>query len=136
VNSATKITAVVESGSSGSLTVTNKNGTGTFSGFNYTTNAVDPKGMVSRQAIADEEAVLLRHAVNIYPNPVDGQLYVQFPARFGEQVVTVYAVTGQRLLEAKLSSGEAIDVSRLNPGMYMLMVDPQKERVILRFVKQ
>ncbi len=74
--------------------------------------------------VAVEELASAAGSFDMYPNPVADQLVLD--ARFGaaeKARFNVYDMLGHLLLEGALASGaNRIDVSALNPGMYVLSV--------------
>ena len=64
-----------------------------------------------------------------YPNPVGGTLFVGGDM----ETVCIYSLTGQLLLE---SSYDAIDVTSLAPGLYIVCVRHQGNQIIKKIIKQ
>ena len=58
-----------------------------------------------------------------YPNPVyNGKLSIS-SATNGEKKITVFSVTGQKVLEAKTNNNAEINVSKLTKGTYVLKIN-------------
>jgi uncharacterized repeat protein (TIGR01451 family) len=55
--------------------------------------------------------------VEMYPNPSNGQLTIQ-GMEVGE--VLIYSITGQKMLEQHYTSGQVLDLSKLDDGMYVV----------------
>jgi hypothetical protein len=74
------------------------------------------------------------HELHVWPNPVHDQLNVIASEVY---VLTVYNVTGQRLLYITILPGEQhIDLSGLSAGFYTFKFSGAERHVILRFVKE
>jgi photosystem II stability/assembly factor-like uncharacterized protein len=63
----------------------------------------------------DEQAA---SSLNVYPNPMIDRLFIKCEE---ESNVTIFSVTGEKLYDKKLVS-EAIDVSHLEPGLYLIQI--------------
>ena len=60
--------------------------------------------------------------LNIYPNPVnDGKIYVTTPSNNEKQVV-VYDMTGKQVVNTNVYNNQAISVSTLKSGVYLIKV--------------
>jgi len=55
--------------------------------------------------------------VELYPNPSNGQLTIQ-GMEVGE--VLIYSITGQKMLQQQYTSGQVLDLSKLDAGMYVV----------------
>ena len=75
-------------------------------------------------------------AISIYPNPTNGILNFNFA---GEQVQTIKLVdiTGKTVLEkTNVSHSETIDISNLANGLYLVVVQTDKENISSKILKQ
>lgn len=59
--------------------------------------------------------------VTIYPNPSSGVINLSFAENTGCQLVEIYAIDG-RLLKSQGSDFERVDISGLEPGIYIIKV--------------
>jgi hypothetical protein len=67
----------------------------------------------------------------IYPNPAKDLLYVNIPgAENTEYPVTIFDLSGQQIINGKLSNGKSINISSLSPGIYILKVGNWSERFV------
>ena len=73
---------------------------------------------------------------NIYPNPVNDQLYIRFPESSSKALLSVYDQSGRMILQQAHQSGTALDVSGLPEGIYQLSVQDGVKRMVTSFVKQ
>lgn len=72
--------------------------------------------------------------VTVYPNPTTDALYLDLPQETIEEVM-VYNMLGQRVLKPKTS--QSIDVSMLKPGVYLLKLKDQDQRIRThKFIKR
>ena len=87
----------------------------------------------------DEEAVALESAVNVYPNPFNGNTNLTFTAsEAGNATVVVYNLVGERVINMNLGSVSAgtqtvqLDFTSMNAGIYLLSVTAAGETSTLR----
>ena len=67
-----------------------------------------------------ENPVATDNLVRIYPNPVTAILNIEVPGNtLNIENIEIYSLTGQKIMESKL---KMIDVSALNPGIYLVSV--------------
>jgi len=57
---------------------------------------------------------------SIYPNPTTSQFSVS--GLSDSEILTVYSLTGVKLLSQEVSNGEPVDISKLKSGLYMVKV--------------
>jgi uncharacterized repeat protein (TIGR01451 family) len=55
--------------------------------------------------------------VELYPNPSNGQLTIK---GMEEGEILIYSITGQKMLEQHYTSGQVLDLSKLDAGMYVV----------------
>ena len=59
--------------------------------------------------------------MNVFPNPVDNELYVTFPDDFSINYMTIYDMVGREVYKMKdYKSNTPINVSAIKSGMYVL----------------
>lgn len=71
-------------------------------------------GVKPQQAVAEKKNLML------YPNPADLSLTLQLETRSKSMEIIVYDLMGKLVLEKSLHETNTLDVSSLNPGMYIL----------------
>jgi hypothetical protein len=71
-------------------------------------------GVKPQQAVAEKKNLML------YPNPADLSLTLQLETRSKLIEIIVYDLMGKLVLEKSLHETNTLDVSSLNPGMYIL----------------
>lgn len=69
----------------------------------------------------------------LYPNPVRDYLNVTVPR--GMQAMRVYTTNGVEVSNIRVMS-DGIDVSRLNAGVYTIMIETEKGVIIEKFIKK
>ena len=75
--------------------------------------------------------------VLVFPNPVQSQLHIVSPLRYARNDVRVFDLMGRVLIEQKLGSQETtIDVSDLDPGIYLLSLTLDRGVVNRIFLKR
>lgn len=57
--------------------------------------------------------------VELYPNPSNGQLTIN---GMEEGEVVIYSITGQKMIQQQYTSGQVLDLSKLDAGMYVVYV--------------
>ena len=67
-------------------------------------------------------------SVSIYPNQTDGILYVE--TRHGTSLQTPYRISvsnvlGQQLMETTADGNAILDMSRFEPGMYLIRIETE-----------
>lgn len=71
---------------------------------------------------------------NIYPNPVNDVLFVEMSENIEE--VSIYTITGVMVYNETVLSGNSIDVSELEGGIYIIKVRTENNEIVNRFVKK
>ena len=87
------------------------------------------------------ETDLFNKELNLYPNPTTSKLNVGYSLNSNADVnITIYDLSG-RIVDFKLTFGvvgenrEAVDVSELQPGIYILELSAnQRDKIISRFI--
>ena len=97
--------------------------------FNSSGFDLDAVGVINDLAHYD---VVSHNSINmlVYPNPVQDVLKVKAKSISS---VTVYSLTGQRILE---SESDNIDVSWLQPGIYFARIAAEGNIIVNKFVKK
>jgi len=73
----------------------------------------------------------------IYPNPAGEQLFVEYSSLGGNVLIEIYDVQGQLLQKIKTEQvKQAIGISGLAPGLYIVKVSDGKNMHTQRFIKQ
>ena len=71
--------------------------------------------------------------VSIYPNPVDGNFVsIQSPTN-GLKEIQVFDILGKRVINTTLSS-DSLDISELNPGVYMVKVTVENQSKVSKLI--
>ena len=76
--------------------------------------------------------------INIYPNPVSSKLFVNYFDCNRGFLTTIYSVSGTQIIKNKqiIYSSNAIDVSCLKPGVYILVLESDNLKKYFRFIKK
>jgi hypothetical protein len=79
----------------------------------------------------------LQQAVVVFPNPVHDHLNLNFEQVEGEVRIEIFNSQGhsQLIQTGTFSSGEAIDVATLSPGMYFLLLQVNEFSFRSKFMK-
>ena len=73
--------------------------------------------------------------VIIYPNPVKDVINIDTPVDLTNRVATVFDITGKRILNKKLTDN-ALDVSNLASGTYVLRIESLGKSISRKFIKE
>ncbi|WP_412560299.1 S8 family serine peptidase [Winogradskyella sp. MIT101101] len=74
--------------------------------------------------------------INIYPNPVKDNLYVELPTQLVNSEVSIYNQLGQKVLQTVLNTNsEAINVESLEAGFYVLKLSSETNFRTFKFVR-
>jgi hypothetical protein len=134
-------------GSEPTTTVTNNSGTGTFATFGSVflrNNSTTPKveidevrvGITWAEVTPTGTASVNQNAISglsVYPNPVkNGVFYINTDAN-AERTVTIFDVLGKQVLNTTTSQN-AINVSSLNAGVYMVQVTEEGKTATRKLV--
>lgn len=75
-------------------------------------------------------------AAKVYPNPAVGQLFVELKDK-GAQQIRIMDLSGRTVLSRRVAQAtEVLDISALQPGIYMLQIDGTGRSATSRFVKK
>ena len=79
----------------------------------------------------------LRPEFTMYPNPVADELYIQFPEDDINAELNFYNQLGQRILNTNVTSTfNAVDVSFMAPGLFILELNFEGTTKTYKFIKQ
>ena len=98
----------------------------------------DCNGLVDDNCIDSVEENAANWEVQLYPNPVQEQLYITVVGATGAVNYTVYDAIGKIVFSAKLNSASTIntiDCSILSQGSYTLMLNNNETQVHKKFIK-
>lgn len=105
----------------------------------YRLKQVDLDGKTAYSQVLTVKAAGVRAAVQVYPNPARGQVYVQAEQLAGTARYEVVQMGGQTVAQGTLQLGAQpakLDLSRLAPGQYMLRISldgtSYTDRVVLQ----
>lgn len=129
VNSATSISAVVGAGASGNVSVTTPGGTGTLSGFTYTTvTSTGGSGSVNSPELT------------VSPNPASGDIFLKHPTSPAfHATIQIFDALGRPVIEStpvRNASLTQLNVSRLNSGVYFIRWTAGNRILTRIFMKQ
>jgi len=69
-----------------------------------------------------------RQNLQIYPNPVKDELFIQSETDINK--IEIYDIAGKQMLTGNLSSGKSINVSVLPAGVYVLKIGDYREKFV------
>lgn len=100
-------------------------------GVNYDQGTIF-KFLLSALSVADNNNNL---DVLVYPNPVKNILNIQNPENLSFDKITITDLTGKKVLEQKTISN-AVNVEKLQSGMYLLQITSEGKNSVTKFIKQ
>jgi hypothetical protein len=70
--------------------------------------------------------------MNFYPNPSGNKVFVEIqdPVEF-----SIYSAAGNKVLELQLNSSQSVDISVLEPGLYILEAANKESRYMKKFIR-
>ena len=103
---------------------------------NFPTEISEPSeaACVTTGTLSVEE---LSHVFNIYPNPVQSELYIATELQVEE--ISIYDIYGRQALcqqANESTSQQVIDVSDLGTGIYFVKISTDNGEIVKRFVKK
>jgi hypothetical protein len=69
----------------------------------------------------------------VYPNPANDVLHVRVLKGSGKLRYKIYSITGVKVLEGSLENSEKINISTLQPGIYVMDAGGQKVKFVKEF---
>jgi hypothetical protein len=92
-------------------------------------------GLGTTQGSTDIGETINDKSVNIYPNPVDIDLFIERPWTT-INVLEILDLSGKIVLRETNFSANSINVSTLNPGFYVLRLIHNDQVIVRRFIKK
>ena len=119
------ITAIVDSGATGNVSVVTPNGTALLNGFTYTTNTGIAK--------------FASQSFSIFPNPVSAEIVIESNKSLNESRFELMDVNGKVLINTTCNTPTnrlIMDVKSLSPAMYFLRITSQGQSNTVKIIKQ
>lgn len=85
--------------------------------------------------ISTQEAFDISSSVLIYPNPVKNKLYINSEKKI-RLIIKVFNLQGNLIISSDINSGETIDFSKLQPGIYNLLIDSSQCQIRKKIIKE
>lgn len=83
---------------------------------------------VNGQTLSIDEVTAEETDISVYPNPVDnGKLNIKSSVEIDQ--VSIYDLSGKKVLEQSFNENEFIDVDRLNSGAYILSLQSNNQKI-------
>jgi hypothetical protein len=125
VVSSSVITATVDSGATGNVSVITPNGTALLSGFTYFNNT----------GVAE----YLTQSYSIFPNPVSSEMIIESDKTLNNSRFELMDLNGKVLMSATCNTPTnrlSIDVKTLSPALYLLRITSQEQTSTVKVIKQ
>ncbi|TZF82063.1 T9SS type A sorting domain-containing protein [Pedobacter sp. BS3] len=108
--------------------------------YYYRLKMVDADGSVEySNAVPVKYNLSAAAQLTVYPNPASGKLTVSHAAATAGSVLKVISLKGATVLKAAVESGtseSALDITALNPGMYLVRFENNGEKSSVKFYKK
>ncbi|WP_223032392.1 FG-GAP-like repeat-containing protein [Hanstruepera marina] len=89
--------------------------------------------IIEGQSLSVEDEALVN--LVIHPNPVGDILYFETPINLNNRIATVFDINGRKVLNKKLEEN-ALNVSKLQTGIYMLRLEYQGKTITRKLIKE
>lgn len=125
VVSSSVITAIVDTGATGNVSVVTPNGTAFLSGFTYINNT----------GVAE----YLNQSYSIFPNPVSSEIIIESDKTLNNASFELMDINGKVLINTTCNTSTnrlSIDVKTLSAAMYLLRITSQGQTSTVKVVKQ
>jgi hypothetical protein len=107
---------------------------------------VSAKNVVGESAFSNESTLLLTSTpsvednskINIYPNPVIGNLMINFNSEFNKDVeIQLLNSSGQKVFSARTSGSEyLLDMKNMSFGIYLLRISCDNKLAVKKIIKE
>jgi hypothetical protein len=105
--------------------------------YNRPLSEQEIKKLYTTEVITSSADVEGQMNIDVYPNPVQSELYIKLPGFSGHADFSLIDICGQTVLRGKLThESGSIDMSTLKPGIYSLQVIYNSELVTQKIVKE
>lgn len=116
------------------------NGISRATGWGYSIFEIEAYGNSAGARLSQNQtelaAKISENSIKVYPNPASNQLTIEFEEFKSGDRLEIVSLTGKRILEAQVNSNlQALDISRFQPGMYILRLAGSNSRSVM-IVKQ
>jgi hypothetical protein len=71
---------------------------------------------------------ILTEAISIFPNPVSGKLYFNFPDNYNRAMLQLFDILGSKVMEREIDTGGNVDMSGLKQGVYLYNIVTERTR--------
>lgn len=95
------------------------------------TDALDCTSMATNE--------LTNNELNIYPNPTRGEFYVITEKAYNEASLSIKDLTGRSVYQSSIDLKDkraSLDVSRLSPGVYVVVIDTADGKINKKLIKK
>ena len=96
--------------------------------------ALPTKIDVTTSSVLGIEAVTLKNAVILYPNPFNDKLNIK-ASNANIESVLLFDILGKQIDNVELQEDNSLDMSNLNSGIYLLKVTTDKGSIVKRIIK-
>jgi len=78
---------------------------------------------------------IFKTSVSIFPNPVSEKLVIN-SKDFSIDHITIYSISGKKVIESFKIENNTVDVSELSKGMYFIEVSTSERKTTKKFIKK
>lgn len=77
------------------------------------------------------------HTLLLFPNPTDGQFSIDMGEKYNRATVTITDLTGKLILSNTYSNSQLLNLKLNEPsGVYLLIIEAENKRAVIRLVKK
>ncbi|WP_276484598.1 T9SS type A sorting domain-containing protein [Paraflavitalea pollutisoli] len=102
----------------------------------YRLKQTDLDGRITWSNLVVVQPSVASRGINLYPNPVQGALRVEWPVSAQQARAVVYNAAGMVVLQEKLAIGRTLSCAGLKPGTYYLTLQAGGQQFRSSFIKQ
>lgn len=85
----------------------------------------------------DEQVYQKTNSMNVYPNPANYNITIEYLSKSKEVMISIYNLQGQLLLQQLLwQEKSVIDISKLAKGVYILELSDRGNTIVTKLVKE
>lgn len=129
------------SATSASVTAGGLSALGTYT-FNYTVSGTSPCAATSSDVVVEVTTLLsvndifLKENVEIYPNPVSDNLYIDWTKVNGEKSLKVVDMLGRVVFETANDNTVQVEMANLTEGMYLVHIQTESGNMVKTVIKK
>ncbi len=90
----------------------------------------DPNSLPDNINVGVEDPLDANHQLRVYPNPTQGELFIELESTITDAQAIIYDLTGRAIIQQNVSNQTMIDLYDVPSGIYLVKVFNQEGQVI------